>query len=757
MFFERPDWKLFCDLGTLCQKAGVHEKNLAALVVKEIVDNALDAGAGVTLAQRADGTVLIHDDGPGIPGTNEELATLFSVGRPLTSSKLLRLPTRGALGNGLRVVAGAVLATGGTLIVGTRGRMLRLTPRLDGTTSWEYLEEMSARGTHVAIRFGEALAGQNALWMGNLAVAMRGDAGYTGKSSCWWYDSNAWHNLFLAAGAVPVCDVLAMFDKASKFKDARKLKERSDSLTGPQAEALLAQFRELAPAPNVRALGAVGEGAFRCHGYTKKYGELRLDATRGSYSAVIPVVVECWATKLDEGEKSSCRVYVNRTPITAKVTVNHVGAAFTFWGCNFGYESKVGREPQEIRVSVTAPYMPITSDGKEPDLDALNRPICEAIESATGKAKRATRVLSDEEPIDPMNAIIADLVPEAVEAVSEGHTTRFSLRNLYYEMRTLILATGRKEPSYNYFCTVISEYEGEQGHDIRGMYRDPRGMLIHPHTRERIELGTMNVEGYERPKWRFNKVLYIEKGGFMPILEDNKWAERHDCVIMHAQGQATRAVKDVIDLLGDTLNDEPLEFFCVHDADAYGTMIYEKLVEGSLARGARRVTVHNLGLDPWEALEMGLAPEDVIRKKGQETKRISVASYVHQHRGGWAHWLQKQRVELNAMRPTQLIAWLDEKMERFGGKVIPPPRVLEPAWRDGLKAGLRDGMVDQLLARFRVDERAESLADTAPTPPDLHFRVKDHLAATPVDPWEKGLEPIIDDSVTELLPDLSAE
>jgi hypothetical protein len=65
----------------------------------------------------AEGLYFVDDDGPGIDGTPEEIARLFSIRRPLVSSKFLRLPTRGAVGNGLRVVAGAVLASGGTLIV----------------------------------------------------------------------------------------------------------------------------------------------------------------------------------------------------------------------------------------------------------------------------------------------------------------------------------------------------------------------------------------------------------------------------------------------------------------------------------------------------------------------------------------------------------------------------------------------------------------------------------------------------------------
>ncbi len=115
-----------------------------------------------------------------------------------------------------------------------------------------------------------------------------------------------------------------------------------------------------------------------------------------------------------------------------------------------------------------------------------------------------------------------------------------------------------------------------------GIYRDVRGSLYHPHLKERIPLGTMAVEGYDRPKWTFNKILYIEKEGFFEILIDEKWPERHDCALLTSKGHATRAAKDLIDMLGDT--GEEILFYCIHDADAYGTNIYEKLQKASRAR-----------------------------------------------------------------------------------------------------------------------------------------------------------------------------
>jgi hypothetical protein len=130
--YERDDWQLFLDPATLPQKAGCQPHQLPALVLKELVDNALDEGADVTLNH--DGTHwIISDDGRGIEP--DQVATLFAVNRPLRSSKLKRLPTRGMLGNGLRVV----MAWARTLIVETRGQ--RLTLAVDDATGRTTIEQ----------------------------------------------------------------------------------------------------------------------------------------------------------------------------------------------------------------------------------------------------------------------------------------------------------------------------------------------------------------------------------------------------------------------------------------------------------------------------------------------------------------------------------------------------------------------------------------------------------------------------------------
>ena len=124
ILYERADWRLFLEPTTLAQKAGCEPLQIGQVLVKELVDNALDAGAGAVTLDGDPYFCMVSDDGPGLDPA--DMLRVFSVNRDLVSSKLKRLPTRGMLGNGLRVVMGAVASFGGTITVTTRCKRYEL-------------------------------------------------------------------------------------------------------------------------------------------------------------------------------------------------------------------------------------------------------------------------------------------------------------------------------------------------------------------------------------------------------------------------------------------------------------------------------------------------------------------------------------------------------------------------------------------------------------------------------------------------------
>lgn len=370
--FERPDWALFRQIPTLSQKAGVSSDRLRRLVLKELADNALDVAANVTCGTSDDGFYYIQDDGPGLPPG--EVGRLFSINRPLVSSKLWRMPTRGALGNGLRVVAGAVAASDGELRVLTRGRRLTLKPEPDGSTSVVAEVVDFPVGTRIEIKFGAAMPEDEfaATWA-HAAIALHGKGeSYRGRTSPHWYNAAALHEMLLAGGDRYVRDLIAEFDGCTggtAGKITADLKGRvCKSVTRAEAVELLARAKSGARSVKPHRLGYVGPDAFLNRHYARAEAVAKIDG------ADIPAVIEVWAHTTTG--RSSARFYVNRTPITGEVSVWRDGKEIGVEGCGLWHCIETGGKfGVSIIVSVIAPYVPITTDGKEPNLSCFSSEI----------------------------------------------------------------------------------------------------------------------------------------------------------------------------------------------------------------------------------------------------------------------------------------------------------------------------------------------------------------------------------------------
>jgi hypothetical protein len=744
MLFEREDWTLFRALPTLAQKAGVPVKDISKLIAKELVDNALDAAASpAAVVMQIDGDVIsVADDGPGFAMDTGALLSIFSIKRPLRSSKLLRLPTRGAMGNGLRVICGAVASTGGDIIIACNGNLARVTFDRMGEASIKIMPSADVQtGTVVRVYLpGLAIDGS---WA-ELALSMRGGTTYTGKASPHWHTSDSFFELCQAAGDQSVwllCDALGISPDTVDNDIGLIIDIDQAANQIEDTDALLHVLRAHTQEPDHRGLGGYGKEAFS-GGYGRGTGTFEQVAGRGQFGAFIPYVAEAWA-EYDgaDHEEVDLLISVNRTPITASVRAYRSKAQLAVVGAGVShYVGNTGKHaPSKLRLTVITPYMPIQSDGKAPDLSFMLKGISSAVETAMkkGRGKRGN--------LKPYAASQKDTIflylDGAVDKASESGRHRFSQRQLYYVMRPVIQDQCGADLNYSHFCAVLTDYENDNG-PIPRMYRDARGSLYHPHTGETIPLGTLEVERYERPFYLLNKVLYIEKEGFFPLLIDERWPERHDCALLTSKGQATRAAKDLLDLMGDGV--EPITIFCVHDADAYGTGIYQALTEATRSRRIRRkVEVINLGLEPEEALAMGLQQEDM-----PTGKKHPVADYVTLR---WRNWLQKHRVELNAMTTGQFLSWLDTKMAPWDSKVVPPHDVIYDTLRSQVEKRVEAALIAKLMAEHGVKEQASRLAQAAEGSGVGAADIEQYLTLHPTHSWRGGTDAIAQRIASELV------
>jgi len=710
--FQREDWTLFRSLETLGQKAGVTVEALPKLVAKELADNACDAAGTCRVFPLPDGGLRVEDDGGGIPGDAKALSKLFSIKRELVSSKVVRLPTRGALGNGLRVVVGAVVSTGGKMRLCTKGKEYSLQFNDDGTTTATCIGASKVMGTRIEVWLGDGPwpdggFDEDALeWARTTIMFSVAKSGYRGRTSAYWYGSVSFFELLQAAGSRTVRDLASEFEGCSGGKAgavaADFLGRTCSALCRDDADRLLAQLRANSRPVKPARLGQVGHIPDLPAARAMAAGTFEVDSG-GQYAAELPYIVEVWARPAAFAE---VHLSVNRTPATGEVSAYHEKTKLELFGCGLRHAVNIGRGHVELWVNIQCPHMPITTDGKAPDVTPMLDAALNAIRKAAKKVKRSGPGRADR--TTEKDIIVANL-NEAVAQASGGGQGVYSLRQLYYKMRPLVSAGIGKELAYANFTKVIGDHEGEHG-PLPGLYRDARGVLYHPHLGQEIPLGTLAVEAYTRPAFTFNKILYCEKEGFFPILRQARWPERHDCALVTAKGFASRAARDVLDILGES--DEELLFFCIHDADAAGSMIYQALQGATAARAARNVKIINLGLEPWEALDMGLDVETLESKK---KRRQAVAQYIMARSDGkkWEAWLQGHRVELNAMGTPEFIAWLDCKMEEHGnGRLVPPTNVMTERLRQATGAVVEEAVKEKLLAKHHLaDKVAAAMAE----------------------------------------------
>ena len=216
---------------------------------------------------------------------------------------------------------------------------------------------------------------------------------YTGKSSPQWYDGPQFHELFLASGTVLVRELVARLDGCTGGRageivaDAGLGRTACKDVSRAQAVRLLEAARDHARAVNPKRLGAVGPELFVDWAYATSSGTKSFGT--GGLRAVIPFVVEVWARESTDMWLVAC---VNRTPVTGNIDATRNRRNINVFGC--GLHHTVAEAPKDsnfdIRLNITTPYMPITSDGKAPNLQPFLHEICKALATAVRKARQPT-------------------------------------------------------------------------------------------------------------------------------------------------------------------------------------------------------------------------------------------------------------------------------------------------------------------------------------------------------------------------------
>ena len=750
--FVRTDAGLFLRSDRLSQKAGAPKKHLRRMAIKELVDNALDAAPTARLTAIDADTFVIEDDGPGI--ARQKVPELFSVTRPMMSSKLIRRPTRGAVGNGLRVATGAAFASGGSITV--ESRKVRQTLSFDRETGETVVQETGcsnvAEGTRVTISFGAALPPDphTTLW-GDLAIRLAGPSAKPMLTHPDWYDDAAFAELKEAARG-SAGDLAALFGidlcNASPPENEQAHSDPGERYIDPDAPAsdlTLDLLRRLAPtAPKLLPLPADA-----CTGAYKK---IQGGAVIGG--ADIPALVQIWAAHLGRQGADDIALIVNRTPTVADLTLLSGGDSF-LRGCGlFCGVGQVPRAAYSLTIAITTPVIALINDGKTPDLSPFRALIADAAGPALRRAHRPTK-----RGISIKDAAFSVMADAYLKASANG-TLPANARQIMYAARPHILnVAGTRQLNDAYFTQTLLPAYIEENPETTGHWDvvyDARGHLVEPHTDHSLPLGTLHVRSYlqRRPRHsdtslvstaaglhpttgpgdRYGAVLFIEKEGFEPLLRAATIAERFDIAVMSTKGMSVIAARALV----DRLSANGIKILVAHDLDLAGIRIFGTLGSDSARyKFTNTPDIRRLGLTLEQAEAMNLQGElqelqgdhgkllEGLRRHGATPDELMFIA------GG-------QRVELNAMASDQFIAWLETGLREHGvEKVIPPAEVIEQRARHII--GIRH------LKREIADleSRAREYATKADLPADLAGRIRREFERNPSLPWDDALSNVL--------------
>jgi len=113
------------------------------------------------------------------------------------------------------------------------------------------------------------------------------------------------------------------------------------------------------------------------------------------------------------------------------------------------------------------------------------------------------------------------------------------------------------------------------------------------------------TEELEFKKVNAKYVLYMEKAAVFERLNEDKFWQKNNCILITSQGQTTRGIRRLLQRLSE---EEKLPIYVLCDGDIYGAYIYSVVKYGSiaLAHASERLTIPNCKY-------IGITMDDVVK------------------------------------------------------------------------------------------------------------------------------------------------
>lgn len=327
------------------------------------------------------------------------------------------------------------------------------------------------------------------------------------------------------------------------------------------------------------------------------------EAPRGINDKVIPCIVEFSikknAFKNDTVRtNSSIECYVNNS-------ITYRGAcSITFkrdW-YKIGSKTKYGEDLYDLLYDmnnfsfvfhIISPYLKYTDAGKTRiDVNSFWNEFLEKLNKAIMKENR--KFSSGNKRVSN-RSVMRNFVTEAFNMASDNGKYAITARQIWYKMREISGIQEKKDTYADFTQNILTEWiDDNPEYEDKINFSDRGNFYVEG---SQNGLGTANVRNFINTigtarnifrcyggissnihiepdfdlRYKYDKVLYIEKTGFDAIFKAEKIGEKYNMIIVSGQGFSTRAAKTLLyqfQIMG-------MKLYCLHDLDISGIYILD--------------------------------------------------------------------------------------------------------------------------------------------------------------------------------------
>ena len=792
----------FFTVNGLQSSTGQTSRDFGNVVLKELIDNALDACESAGLEPRinvaanytANGQMVlsVSDNGAGLDGSIVEKILDFDT---RTSDKAAyKSPTRGAQGNALKTIFGIPTALGGGLVtieskglrheisfnvsqsglnvetlhnvtpiiesIGTTIKVLL--PKLTGTKPDYWVKAFALFNSHCWVYFDSEISTLNAPLL------------YPKLTDCKKITPNKPTNAhsynetaFLKhAGLHGEQTKITVYEYARTFQGLTNKK-----IVQPIIDALNLSGARMADIYNDRSIVGALHDAMKLaqpkpiqHGHLGAIGEKNLvarlsDVTKFKYKKIegfidgVPYVFEVLIADCSDREGEF--LGVNHSPTYNDFLSDCWFSVDKFKG--MGIRGLMDSVIDRTKYTFICHLIGIGLNFKDKGKTSVELPYSVQDEIAAvivqvGKSIKhgAGVVRMDGEKEPSFKAACFEVLNNAIAIATDNDKTPMNTRGVYYKVRELIQSFKTKPLLYDTFTDILTQFWAANGRNKK-VYSDARGLMYEPHSGVFLPLGSMEVDGYEFPQFQFDKILFIEKKGLWHTVKAAGLHKKYDMAVIGSEGFATVAIRD---LLERAQTCENMTIFALHDADPAGYEIARTLKEATRTMPNHNITVIDLGLFVQDALDIGIEPE-TFERGYTLSKELNLNAIEREFFEGVPNGKKYdcKRIELNALAG-RLGEYVDGKIARaiaengLTNKVIPPEKVLSETAIIYRNEKLEQLAMNALIEKYGIKEKVNQFVQSMTFDYQLFTGdIGGYLISNELETWRDGLNDLTDKQI----------